>query len=233
MLRKEHPNDNPQQILKRLVEMWSLHLQQTAFGNQCNNDCMCGAGWKLVFNCGNGNNAMSKAKGKKTQQRTNNRNPAVPRKRAANDRNGDSAAPVFLEGISVPPKKKIKSSSSVASEATNPKHPKPSSNLVSYSVTYDASQPLGFFCITKQHEGKSICVIKSLHPAGQSKQKSELVQEGTCGVYEVCIRALYSKNLPTHLFFYLSCSAPYHHDQSGVSRIYGPERKEYQTFSSR
>lgn len=53
LLRDCYPSENPRLVLKRLENMWKIHLKYKGFGKQCRSSCPCLKGWESVFNRGN------------------------------------------------------------------------------------------------------------------------------------------------------------------------------------
>jgi len=148
---------------------------------------MCGAAWNAVFR---GGDVFTKAPPRKAPQKGRDSRriapdllPSVPRRKRSHtetSRNTDGN----------PREKKV--AHNVGPIYSQPMPNAPTPKPVAYSFTFDVAQPLGFYCVTDRcMTDRSSCVITSVCPSGQSKQKTTLIQKGTCGknsgmfVYEI------------------------------------------------
>lgn len=215
-VRSKYPDETPRQTLDRLVKMWELHLKQANFGSRCEETCMCGAGWKRVFRRGDVfQEAPAKFhKGPRLGNTAQEISRPVPRKRPR----ADTAEEISAPSIPAPPKKKADvvgtHSSSFATPRVQPGAPrnpttedrktKEARALLPYHVSYSTLQPLGFYCVTRDIEGKSHCVLTSVCPSGMSRKQSPLIKEGTCGKYVYVgftLRHIVTKPCTCTLFF--------------------------------
>lgn len=215
LLKSEYPRESASQILDRLVKMWNLgHLYQKNFGNRCGAKCMCLQGWKSVFRFG-AMDAVAEARKRKTLLGTHHLEDTlvVPRKRSRiENANRLEAQAERNPLVSVPRKTPSSKPSSVSSllarmgESASIERKAPVSaqekhvdsdalqkegivdnKLEAYSVTFDTSLPLGFYCVTENIDGQKVCKIDSVAPLGESRKKNILVQEGTCGTFGLLI----------------------------------------------
>ena len=175
--------------------MWDLHYKALNFGMTCKESCDCAAGWIRVFRRGDvygKTKEKSNTKKARKQPEPEERN-VIPRKRSRTDASIEDSTSV--QSNPAPPQKKpafaLKSSqlqknaagrgSVPASASAHLSSGKVSACLRPYRVAYNVLQPLGFYCVTRTIAGRQVCVLTSICPTGQSRQRNPLIQEGTCG----------------------------------------------------
>jgi hypothetical protein len=49
LLKKEYPKLTTNELIQRLVDMWSIHQKHRIFGLRCRDECECEQAWELVF----------------------------------------------------------------------------------------------------------------------------------------------------------------------------------------
>lgn len=175
-------------------------MKSLNFGIRCKSSCNCAAGWIRVFRRGDVYGVHKKKVSKVQRQLEPEEKNVIPRKRSradADDSPENGGANSDLpEGV--PPTKKAATGGggprpfslktprlqavAAAGRSAAPVRVPPTAHVAtmsSYRVVYDASQPLGFYCEARVVAGKRVCIVTSVCPSGQSRQKSPLVQEGT------------------------------------------------------
>ena len=199
MLQEQYPNENASETLRRLVKMWDLHVQSLNFGMRCKASCNCEAGWIRVFRRGDVYGTTKKAGLKGRRQLEPEEKNAIPRKRSR----GETDSLPEIGGANAdcstgaPPAKKADTGGEksqpfslrtprlqavAAGRSIAPVRAPPTAHAANrsvYRVVYDANQPLGFYCETRIVGGKRVCIVTSVCPSGQSRQKSPLIHEGT------------------------------------------------------
>jgi len=48
-LQEEFPDSRPADLLRKLLEMWTCHSNDTRFGMRCRSNCLCGDAWQSLF----------------------------------------------------------------------------------------------------------------------------------------------------------------------------------------
>ena len=203
LVQEKYPDENPTQILTRLVKMWNVvHIRQKNFGSTCAETCSCMQGWKLVFREG-AVEALGSVRPKRASPgRSLDLAQAIPipRRRSRNDVSS-SSSPSLLTGIASHgnvPRKSVQETAqgspllssfnqqnandaNTAALVDQPYKPQRGSRaLEMYSAVYNTSLPLGFYCVTDIIENR-VCKIISIYPKGESRKNNSLIQEGTRG----------------------------------------------------